>query len=387
MDNEKTIRDLVDEGVTAKLAEVEKKYADAFEKKAPAVHIEEKQVDGSISAARFIKTMSLARGDATQAARFAEGMYKGDKRLIGAYEKALTANVPSEGGFTIDSELASEIIMPLYNQVTILQAGARRYPMPKGNLSISRLDTSSSVGYVGESTAVAKTQPVFGSVKLAAKKLAANVPFSNDLLRSNELSADMAVRDDLIRNLQIKMNYTALYGIGTQFTPAGLSSLIASGNIVGSSSTAFTADTPVSLYGLLLQNNIPMLNPAWLINGVTISYLLNLKTSTGAYIYRDEMLSNKTLVGIPFFRDNNVSYTSGSPGYVDIFLGDFSELIMGEQVAMEIETSREASYVDGSTLVSAFSRDETVIRAIMVHDFNIRHNLSFIKGTYKLATS
>lgn len=384
---DKTVQDLIAEGVEARMAEVEKKYDALFNKQAPAVHVAEKDVDGSITAARFIKTMSLARGDAERAKSLAGTMYAKDARLNGAFEKALTATVPSDGGFTIDSELASEIIMPLYNQVTIYQAGARRYPMPKGNLAISRIDSSSAASYVGESTTIAKTQPAFGQVKLSGRKLRAAVPFSNDLLRSNDLSADQAVRDDLMMALRTKMNYTAYYGIGSEHTPAGLDALLPSGQKVGTSSTAFTADIPATLYGMLRQANVPMLRPCWIINGVTEAYLLNLKTTTGAYIYRDEMFGKKTIVGQPYLVDNQVSYTAGSPGYVDIWLGDFSEYLIGEQVGMEIETSREASYNDGGTLVSAFDRDETVIRALMVHDFNVRHTASFVKGTYKLATS
>jgi len=92
-------------------------------------------------------------------------------------------------------------------------------------------------------------------------------------------------------------------------------------------------------------------------------------------------------LGIPLLMTTQISYTTGSPGYTDIWLGDFSEFIWGDQMTMEVQVSREASFDDNGTQVSAFQQDLTLTRVIGVHDFNIKHDKSFVKGTYKLATS
>lgn len=384
MDDPKmTVVDLVQKAVADELAKVDKKYG-AIE--APAVVKAADKVEPSITAARYVKLLALNNGDVEKVAKSAERMYPGDK-MLNDVVKAASVTVPSEGGFMVPEVLASELIMPLYNSLAVMQAGARRIPMPNGNLTIPRMDTGATVAYIGENANAGKTQQVFGDVKLSARKLAALIPVSNDLLRSSSIAADTFIRDDLINRMRIKMDYAALYGSGSEHEPAGLSTLLASGQKLGSSSTAFTADIPAELLGKLWGANVPMIRPGFLINGQTYSYLLNLKTTTGAYIYRDEMLGSKTLIGVPFYISNQVSWTDDTVDYVDIFVGDFSEFLIGEQMAMQIESSREAAYYDGANTISAFQRDQTVIRALSTHDFNIRHGVSFVQGTYKLATS
>jgi HK97 family phage major capsid protein len=383
---EKTVQDLIAEGVEAKMAEVEKKYEGLFNKQAPAAVVKEPEVDGSITAARYVKLLALHNGDVEKVAKTAERMYPRDAYLNDTV-KALSATNPSDGGFLVPEAFANELITPLYNSLAIMQAGARRIPMPNGNLSIPRMDTGASVGYIGENSNAGKTQQVFGDVKLSAKKLAALIPVSNDLLRSTSIAADMFIRDDLVRQMQIKMDYTALYGIGSAHSPSGLSGLLPSDQIVGSSSTAFTSSIPADLIGKLLGANVPMNNAKWIINGQTFAYLINLATTTGHFLFRDEMLEAKTLTGVPYIISNQVAWTDDTVDYVDIFLGDFSDFIIGEQLGLEITSSNTASYYDGSSDQSSFQKDQTVIRALSTHDFAVRHTASFIKGTYKLASS
>ena len=52
-------------------------------------------------------------------------------------------------------------------------------------------------------------------------------------------------------------------------------------------------------------------------------------------------------------------------------LVNVGDALIGESGTLEITASPEASYVEGGNLVSAFSRDQTVIRAITRHDFAV----------------
>ena len=55
---------------------------------------------------------------------------------------------------------------------------------------------------------------------------------------------------------------------------------------------------------------------------------------------------------------------------------------IGEQGALEIETSREGSWTDDAgNLVSAFENDQTLIRAINNVDTGLRHDESFAVAT------
>ena len=395
MAGEKTIADLVKESVSTELksamdtamAEVNKKYADIY---AGARAEEEKKgkksVEPGIRLARYAKCV-LASEKGGDLEFWAKKIYPDDAELAAYTKAAMSVSTPSEGGFFVPEVLSSEIIEYLYPKLVLTKLGARRIDMPNGNLTVPKFNATSAAYYIGENRVATKSQAQIGSVKLSAKKLAVLVPISNDLIRSASSLADAMIRDDMVMISQLKRDYVAFYGTGTQYTPSGLATLLTSTEKYGSSSTAFTADIPGYLLGELMGKNVPMINVGWAFSGRAWAYLYNLKTTTGAYIYRAEMDQGK-LLGYPFFVSNQIAYTAGSPGYVDIFLGDFSEFYDGVQMEMQMEASREASWVDdGGNAVSAFSNDQTVLRLLTLHDYNIRHKESFIQGTYKLATS
>jgi HK97 family phage major capsid protein len=207
---------------------------------------------------------------------------------------------------------------------------------------------------------------------------------------SDALSTDAWIVQILQKQFERNVDYTAFYGTGTLYQPAGLDNLVVSTNKLGSSGTATTQDTVFELIAKLKTLNTPV-DGSWFIgmHPQMFYYLQTLKTTTGAFIFREE-LSRGTLLGYPVIQSTNFGYTSTgtfNTSSADIWVGAASEMLWGQQQGMEIITSREASYLDGSTLQSAFSRNETVIRAIQYADFNIQHNTSFVKFTGKFAAS
>ena len=57
-----------------------------------------------------------------------------------------------------------------------------------------------------------------------------------------------------------------------------------------------------------------------------------------------------------------------------IFLAEMNECMILDSMSLELAVSREGSYVDASgNTQSAFQNDQTLIRAIAEHDFQMRH--------------
>jgi hypothetical protein len=55
-------------------------------------------------------------------------------------------------------------------------------------------------------------------------------------------------------------------------------------------------------------------------------------------------------------------------------VADFAHVFVGEHMGIEVALSTEAAYRDaGNNLQAAFSRDETIMRAIAQHDIGLRH--------------
>lgn len=334
---------------------------------------------------RFMKGIGLsAQYGNTQAMAMIKNMHPSDREIGGLLEKALGVSVPSDGGYTVPEITVAEMIPYLYSKVSVTRLGARRLPMLNGNMKMPRMDSTAGFYWGAENQVITKSQQVLGSVNFAGKKGTALVPVSNDLLRSASIAADLWITNDVVIKTQLGCNYAFLYGTGSANMPSGLDTLLPAAQKKGASSTPLLADIPAYMKGLLLSANVPMISLGWIFNGMTYTWLYNLKTTTGAYIYRDE-LNKGNLLGDPYVIDNAITTggtTFGTDTYSDLFYGDWSEFVIGEQLSLEVTASKEATYYDGSTNVSAFANDQTVIRAITVLDCNVRHTASFVQGTY-----
>lgn len=367
------------------LKQVQHQYADKLNGQTPPADTppepKGEKLDPGIRLARCAKLMVLANNDPEKALFYAQGggtnsrkgMYPEDKELHAAL-KQMTEGTPSDGGFLVPEQYAAEIIPLLRAKAVVRRLGARPLEMPGGNLNIPKVTGGATAYYVGESRDAKKSKPTLGNIRLSAKKLVTLVPISNDLLRANTYNADQMVRDDMIQTMALKEDYTALYGSGTEFTPRGVI------NVSGITKAALGAvpdsDTMAAMVGLLLTKNLPWMSVGWAFNGALWSVLYNLKDGSGNYIHRDEMNQGKFL-GLPFAISNQITYNNDANKTTDVFLADWSEFIIGEQMGLELEASREASYHDGSELQSAFSRDETVLKVTAKHDFGVRHAEAF----------
>lgn len=58
----------------------------------------------------------------------------------------------------------------------------------------------------------------------------------------------------------------------------------------------------------------------------------------------------------------------------EIYFVDMSQVLIADTMMYRIAISTDATYKDGDELVSAFSRDQTVMRIIAEHDFGLRHD-------------
>ena len=327
-------------------------------------------------AAQMVLSVAIARRMGVSAAEVCAHRF-GPK----AYStRALQASIGSGGGFLIPIELSTEIIEFLRPKTVVRRATpqSRQISIPRGNLTIGRQNTGATVGYIGEGQSTAYTQESVGAITFSAKKAKALVPISNDLIRFAQSSADMIVRDDLVRQLAVLEDQNFLRGLGSVNAPKGIRNLAAAANVL-TATLSYNVTTVISDLASMvttLQNSyIPMTNPAWFWAQKTQNYLYDARDSVGGFLFRREMDA-----GIwrryPYFWTQNIPSNLGSSAnQSEIYLVDMDEFIIADVPGLMIDASQEASYSsDGSTLTnSAFDRDETVIRIIAEHDCNIKH--------------
>lgn len=375
----------------AAFEETNRKYAGIFDQQ--NTKTDEKKEPG-LTFTRAAKCLMLAKNDPEKALYYAmgkegnssTGMYPEDKE-VKEMLKALSVTTPSEGGFLVPEAYSRDIVPLLRSKIAVMQLGVRRVPMSNGNMNIPKQTGGATSYYVGENQDATKSQPTFGNIKLSSKKLITLVPISNDLIRNASVEADTLVRDDMVQVMALKVDHTAMYGSGTEFTPRGIKTVLtkeATASItIATGATTLTADIPGSMIAALMTNNAPMVSVGWAFNSKIWNAFYNLKTTTNQYIYRDEM-NRGNLNGFPFKVTNQITTANSTAGttYFDIFFGDFSEFLFGEEMAFELDASREASWSDGTSLQSAFSLDQTVLKVTQKHDMGLRHPESFLCWNY-----
>ena len=70
---------------------------------------------------------------------------------------------------------------------------------------------------------------------------------------------------------------------------------------------------------------------------------MNLKTDTGAYIYRDEMGAGK-LLGFQYKVSNQIP--TNEMGLTELFFGNWADLLVGDQMGLETYTTLDGTWTD-----------------------------------------
>lgn len=295
---------------------------------------------------------------------------------------AMGATTPTDGGFLVPEQFSQEVIELLRPQSVVRSMVGRTLQLPVGTVNIPKITDGSTAYYQGENTNATKSALKTGNVKLTWKKLISLVPLSNDLVRYSSPGADSIVRTDMIRAMAQRENQAFLRDPGTEATPRGLRYQMHPNNLIDVSNPTFTIQTVATDLGRcvlrLVEQNVPLTKAGWLFAPRIWNYLRMLQTTTGAFIYQAEM-NNGLLLGYPFKWSTQIPVTlsdHGRTGETEIYFCDFDDVVIGEAMAMRVDASQEASYMDGATLVSAYSQDQTVVRTITEHDFAVRRDVS-----------
>jgi HK97 family phage major capsid protein len=330
-----------------------------------------------IAAARMVRALAAGRGSLDRAKHFMKKVY--DDALGDEVQRALVASDLESGGALVIPEYAAELIELLRSKTVVRAAGARTLPMNNGTLTIRKHTAGSSAGYVGESRNISVTQPETGQIELTSKKLAAIVPISNDLLTfTSGPSADEFVRDDLVLEMSVREDRAFLRDDGSQHTPRGMRYWAAAANVTASNGTT-TADIEQDFKDLLNAlegNDVRLIRPAWFMNPTRKNGLSVLRHSGGGQlIFPDLKGANPNIWGYPVFTTTSLPNNLNGDE-TEVMFADMADAIIGEVSSMQIVADPSAAYVDGGEMKSAFSMDETLIRAITRHDFAFRHRES-----------
>ncbi|MFI8616492.1 phage major capsid protein [Acidovorax sp. NPDC077693] len=331
--------------------------------------------------AQMARLLAATQGNQVQAAELARAGNYPEQVVM-----ALSTTTPGAGGVLVPTNLAREVIESLRPTSVLRSFGARPLPLYNGNMTLPRIKGNTTVGYIGVDTDIPVTTMVFEDLKLQAKKLGALVPIANDLLRfqGTNPQVDQIVAGDMFVSAGLYEDLTFIRSAGGPLIPKGLRYWAAAGNVVVAPAGVTMADIDAFCGGLMLRVEMANANMAgcgWIMNPRTIRFLQMVRDGNGNLAYPE--INDGKFKGYPFKLSTQIPINLGAGAdESEIYFGDYSDCYIGETGEMYLAYSTEASYKDGNgDLVSAFSRDQTLVRLTQHNDFGPRHVESIAVGT------
>lgn len=327
-------------------------------------------------ASRILMSLAAGKGSLEKAASYAkEHFYSEDKAGMERFEKALAAGEATSGGFLLRESVDDGLIELLRPASVIRASNPLTVGLDGGNLRMPKLASGSSGGWIGENQNAPATQPSFGSVLLQAKKYASLVPISNDLIRRSPTNATQVVRDDMVADIASSTDLAYIRADGTDGQPKGLRHLAATAGVVAQTATPIVSeviDDLGSMIQRMMDNDVRMLRPQWLIEPRTWKALFTMLDANANPVFRNE-LAMGSIFGIPFKISSQIPRNLGAGTETEVYLVDFADVILGEATSIMVDVSDSAAYHDGANVVASYSLDQTVLRAIVETDLNTRH--------------
>jgi len=323
--------------------------------------------------AQMVRVLAASRGDQHAAAKMAH-----DSGYNPEIAMALSTVTPGAGGVLVPQTFSSEVIELLRPKSVVRKLGAVSLPLHNGNLTVPRIKGGAVVGYIGTEEDMPTTDVQFDDLKLSAKKLAALVPISNDLLSysGTNPNVDRLVVNDLTSSVALAEDLSFIRGAGTGNLPKGLRFWAPAFNVIVCPADKELHIVEMALSAIILrleEANSNLLMPGFIMAPRTKRWLAALRDGNGNKAYPE--LDLNMLKGFPVATSTQVPINLGNDGDAsEIYFADFADCFIGEDDAMVIDFSKEATYKDSNgNVVSAFQRDQTLVRVIAKHDFGPRH--------------
>lgn len=369
-----------------------------------------KPLEKGIVVAGIAKMIGLGGGNVYNARIAAKDVY-GENHPV---TKALNVSTGASGGFIVPPDYMAEIIELLRPVAQVRGAGPRAIPMPRGTMNLPGQNSAATASYGTEAARITSSEQTLNSITASYKKLTALVPVTNDMMRYADPAVDAFVRDDLVKVIALREDLAFILGDGSQSSPRGFLSFAngwvqrnggtpgvysttgnstaavngtgaansTGGNFV-TSTASYTLATVAAELGAAVNYldsaNVPDFKRVWFMHPRSYNYLFNVQNSLGVYVYRDE-LTRGTLLGYPVRKTTQIptNYRNADSSQTDcsfVFLAEMTEAMILDSMTLELAVSRDGTYVDATgATVSAFQNDQTLIRAIAEHDFQMRHD-------------
>lgn len=291
--------------------------------------------------------------------------------------RAMLISDEEGGGFLVPDQVSEEIIGLLTPKTVVRSMVGPNVIQIQDTFRQPAMSGAMIFGYVGETQPLQLTAPGTAEIVMTSKKLGGLIPISGDMARAWNARAAAMIMEMTTTYMAITEDAYFLRGDGSQFSPRGLEKrAVAAHKFTANATVNITnvkKDLGKAIY-LLESANVPMIRPGWVFSPRTKYYLETAVNANEMPVWADEM-ARGTLHGIPFKVTTQIPSNLGAGSDESlVYLVDFAEVLIGDNLNMLVSTSDTAAYEDGGTVKSAFQRDVTLIRVLAKHDISMFHD-------------
>lgn len=276
----------------------------------------------------------------------------------------MTSAGASGSNYLVGTNNISFIEMLRPHLVTV-KAGVQVLPGLTGNITIPKQTAASTAYWLSnEATAITESQPTLGQLSLTPKTVGAYVELSRQLLLQSNPAADQLVMHDLAKVLALAIDAAILAGSGSGGQPSGLQLASGIGGFTGTSlGLAGLMDAIADVTGANANNG----NLSWITTPTVAALLAQRQKFSGTDTpLWDGNLNEGQLLGIRGFASQQM--TTGA-----MYLGDFSQILLGEWGYLELAASNSEA--------SNFKSGIVGLRAFQTVDVGVRNGAAFTLAT------
>lgn len=140
--------------------------------------------------------------------------------------------VDSQGGFFVPDQVIPDVIAAIYTRSVLIDLagdGQTRVSVLDGltgvPVTIPKFEGGVIAYWIGEEDDYAESKAAVGNVTLRPRKLGILTKLTNEMRRFQSFGFENMLRNDMIRALAKKMDWTVMYGRGTDNAPRGIMSM------------------------------------------------------------------------------------------------------------------------------------------------------------------
>lgn len=264
-------------------------------------------------------------------------------REMTAALRALSVGTPTAGGNTTQSQFLAELIRPLRNFASVLNAGARIITTSSGtDLVVPRLNGPGAAAAATEAGNLTGTDPSFNQVTLKAYKFGDYRGISRELVEDSAIDIEELIVTLIGENIGALLGEKLAVGSGSGET-AGLITAATVGKTGATGvAGAFTFDDIIDVH-----YSIPApyrINGAWLFADTALGTARKLKGTDGQYIWSPSVQVGQPdlILGKPVYTD---AYMAGVGLNAKPFgFGDVSRYWVRMVNSLRIERSEHALF-------------------------------------------